>query len=48
MQDPESVVSLQKQQAELEKELVALQNNTDGPPTVEICPPSPGGVGKAK
>ncbi|XP_050685852.1 voltage-dependent calcium channel type A subunit alpha-1-like isoform X27 [Eriocheir sinensis] len=47
LQDPESVVSLQKQQAELEKELTALHNNADGPPTVEICPPSPGGGGKS-
>ncbi|KAK4308762.1 hypothetical protein Pmani_019562 [Petrolisthes manimaculis] len=45
---PESVVSLQKQQAELEKELEVLQNNTDGPPKVEICPPSPGGDSKMK
>ncbi|KAK3884839.1 hypothetical protein Pcinc_010913 [Petrolisthes cinctipes] len=43
---PESVVSLQKQQAELEKELEVLQNNADGPPKVEICPPSPGGDSK--
>ncbi|XP_037797809.1 voltage-dependent calcium channel type A subunit alpha-1-like [Penaeus monodon] len=35
-----------KQQAELEKELEALQNNAEGPPKVEICPPSPGGENK--
>ncbi|KAK8724872.1 hypothetical protein OTU49_010957 [Cherax quadricarinatus] len=44
--DPESLIPLQKQQAEHEKELEALQNNTDGPPKVEICPPSPGGESK--
>ncbi|XP_071552669.1 voltage-dependent calcium channel type A subunit alpha-1 isoform X2 [Panulirus ornatus] len=43
---PENLVPLQKQQAELEKELEALHNNADGPPKVEICPPSPGGESK--
>ena len=38
----------QKQQAEKEKELEALQNNADGPPKVEICPPSPGADGKPR
>lgn len=46
--EPESFLLLQKQQAELEKELEALQNNADGPPKVEICPPSPGGDAKMK
>ncbi|XP_042203570.1 voltage-dependent calcium channel type A subunit alpha-1-like isoform X7 [Homarus americanus] len=32
-----------EQQAVLEKEREAMQNNADGPPKVEICPPSPGG-----
>ncbi|XP_042203565.1 voltage-dependent calcium channel type A subunit alpha-1-like isoform X3 [Homarus americanus] len=41
--DPENLVPLQKQQAVLEKEREAMQNNADGPPKVEICPPSPGG-----
>lgn len=42
---------LQKQQAEMEKELEALQKAAaagDGPPTVEICPPSPKSAGDDK
>lgn len=42
-------LSLQKQQAELEKELQALQGNAEGgPPKVEISPPSPGTEAKNK
>ncbi|XP_076066879.1 calcium voltage-gated channel subunit cacophony isoform X6 [Oratosquilla oratoria] len=36
----------EKEAAEMEKEHEALQNNADGPPKVEICPPSPGADSK--
>ncbi|CAL4058844.1 unnamed protein product, partial [Meganyctiphanes norvegica] len=40
-------LAIAKQQAELEKELEALQNNAEGgPPKVEVQPPSPGAEAK--
>ena len=35
------MIIFQKQQAILEKEILALQENPNGPPIVEISPPSP-------